>query len=125
MVPPRNLVNLSAALAEIKDSEGGIALSADGKLLASDKSIPLQNIDWAEGFLDLMRSMTSVLDETNLGGLESGLLEGSKRKLVIHRNSKLGFFVIIVGRETMDDNQAGQAAANISLELESALGRAR
>ncbi len=121
----RTLINLSAYMAEIKDREGGFVLSSEGQLLASDNSIPGQNIDWVEEFLDLTRTMTSILEEANVSGLESSLLQGPKRKLVIRRNSRLGFFVIIIGRETMDAGLAGLTAKNICLELESALGSAK
>jgi predicted regulator of Ras-like GTPase activity (Roadblock/LC7/MglB family) len=116
------LINLSAYMAEVKDREGGYVVSSDGQLLASDNSIPGQNFDWVEEFLDLTRTMTSILEEANVSGLENSLLQGPKRKLVIRRNSRFGFFIIIIGRETMDVGLAGLIAKNISLELESALG---
>jgi hypothetical protein len=125
MAPPKNLISLAAYMAEIKDREGGFILSSDGQLLASDKSIPGQNIDWVEEFLDLTRTMTSILEEANVSALESSLLQGPKRKMIIRRNSRVGFFVIIIGRETMDARLAGLTAKNICLELESALGSAK
>jgi predicted regulator of Ras-like GTPase activity (Roadblock/LC7/MglB family) len=122
MAPPKNLINLSAYMAELKDSEGMFVLSADGQILASENSVPGQNIDWVEEFLDLTGAMSSILEEANVSGLESSLLQGPKRKMVSRRNSRLGFFVIVIGREMMDVGLAGMTAKNISLELESALG---
>jgi predicted regulator of Ras-like GTPase activity (Roadblock/LC7/MglB family) len=120
--PPLGLLDLSAHLAEVKDKEAAVVLTADGRILASDFDSAGRKAAWLEDVLELAKTMTSLLEDSSVSGLDRGLLEGSKRKLVVQRSSKLGIFVVIVGRETMNVGPAESAAKKISIEIESALG---
>jgi predicted regulator of Ras-like GTPase activity (Roadblock/LC7/MglB family) len=120
--PPPGLLDLSAHLAEVKDKEAAVVLAADGRILASDFDSAGRKADWVEDVLDLVKTMSSLLDDSSVSGLDRGLVEGSKRKLVAQRSSKLGFYVVIIGRETMNVGLAGLAAKKVSVEIESALG---
>jgi predicted regulator of Ras-like GTPase activity (Roadblock/LC7/MglB family) len=119
---PQGSLDLSAYLAEVNDREAAVVLAAEGLVLASDIDSIGREPDWLEDVLALAQTMSSLLDDSTASGLDRGLVEGSKRKLVIHRSPKLGCFVVIIGRETMDIGLAGLAAKKIASEMESGQG---
>jgi predicted regulator of Ras-like GTPase activity (Roadblock/LC7/MglB family) len=65
--------------------------------------------------------MASLFQESSLSGLDRALIEGSRKKLVIHRNQRRGDFAVIIGRETMNIGLAGLIAKNISSAVEATL----
>lgn len=114
-------LDLTDLVSEVKDREAVVVFSAEGQVIASDFGPAGQKTDWLEDVYALATAMVSLFHDSSVSGLERGLVEGSKKKLVVHRNQQLGYFVVIIGPETMNVGLAGFTAKNISSAVESSL----
>jgi len=119
--PGSKAFDLSDLVSEVKDREAVVVLSAEGQVIASDFDPTGQKPDWLEEVHALATTMTSLFQDSSVSGLDRALVEGSKKKLVVHRNQRLGYFVVIIGPETMNIGLAGFTAKNISSAIESSL----
>jgi len=115
------LIDLTGLVSEVKDKEAVVVLSAEGRVIASDFNLSGRTTDWLEEVYELATTMASLFQDSSVSGLDRALIEGSRKKLVVHRNQRRGDFVVIIGRETMNIGLAGLIAKNISSAVEATL----
>lgn len=95
--------------------------SSEGKILASEYAVGFLADGVPERMEKLGISTNDIVKAMNFGELEQMLVEGEKRKLLIHRDSDHGFFVALGGRKNLSVGLARITMKDVMNKLRSIL----
>jgi len=105
-------------LMEITGEEGAAVVSFDGLVISTELD-PKYDADKAAGILsEAVRTANEVVKTLGHGEPEQMLIEGTNGKVVINRNRKKNFFVVLLGSPKLSLGLARTTIDEVLDELE-------